>query len=224
MTHYDQHHALQSLTLGKPTPYRERYDPSLLQAVPRALNRDPLGLQATALPFHGTDIWTLYELYWLNEAGLPQVAIGEIALNATRANLIESKSFKLYLNSYNQTRFPSREAVRARLAEDLSRCAGGEVQVVLRALSELTGRPVLDFDGECIDDQPIRIDDYTFTNRWLDGRSRRDGGERNAGESFAEVQLSHHTSTGLGLGANTLSGRAYQPRGAAALFGLFPPA
>lgn len=183
MTHYDQHHALQSLTLGKPTPYRERYDPALLQAVPRALNRDPLGLQATALPFHGADIWTLYELSWLNDAGLPQVAIGEIALNATSANLIESKSFKLYLNSFNQTRFPSREAVRARLAEDLSRCAGGEVQVVLHALPELTGSPVLDFDGECIDDQPIRIDDYTFTNRWLEGAA--------GGPVVSETLMSH---------------------------------
>ncbi|WP_406703608.1 NADPH-dependent 7-cyano-7-deazaguanine reductase QueF [Sodalis sp.] len=169
MTHYDQHHALQSLTLGKPTPYRERYDPSLLQAVPRALNRDPLGLQAAALPFHGADIWTLYELSWLNDAGLPQVAIGEVALNATSVNLIESKSFKLYLNSFNQTRFPSREAVRDCLSEDLSRCADGEVAVTLRALNEFTGSPVLGFDGECIDDQPIRIDDYTFSNRWLEG-------------------------------------------------------
>lgn len=169
MTYYDQHHALQSLTLGKPTPYRERYDPSLLQAVPRALNRDPLGLQAAALPFHGADIWTLYELSWLNDAGLPQVAIGEVALNATSVNLIESKSFKLYLNSFNQTRFPSREAVRDRLAEDLSRCADGEVAVTLSALDEFTGSPVLGFDGKCIDYQPIRIDDYTFSNRWLEG-------------------------------------------------------
>ncbi|CAK8737670.1 NADPH-dependent 7-cyano-7-deazaguanine reductase [Sodalis praecaptivus] len=92
-----------------------------------------------------------------------------MALNATSVNLIESKSFKLYLNSFNQTRFPSREAVRDRLAEDLSRCADGEVTVTLRALDEFTASPVLGFDGECIDDQPIRIDDYTFSNRWLEG-------------------------------------------------------
>ncbi|BAE75225.1 NADPH-dependent 7-cyano-7-deazaguanine reductase [Sodalis glossinidius str. 'morsitans'] len=183
MTNYDQHHALQSLTLGKPTPYRERYDPSLLQAVPRALNRDLLGLQATALPFHGADIWTLYELSWLNDAGIPQVAIGEIALNATSTNLIESKSFKLYLNSLNQTSFPSREAVRVRLAEDLSRCADGEVQVVLRALSDFTSSPLLDFDGECIDDQPIHIDDYTFTNRYLEGAA--------GGSVVSETLVSH---------------------------------
>lgn len=169
MTHYDQHYALHSLTLGKTTPYREHYDPSLLQAVPRALNRDPLRQQAAVPPFHGADIWTLYELSWLNDAGLPQVAIGEVALNATSANLIESKSFKLYLNSFNQTRFPSREAVRNRLSEDLTRCAVGWVAVTLRTLDEFTGSPVLDFDGECIDDQPIRIDDYTFSNRWLEG-------------------------------------------------------
>lgn len=112
MKHYD---SLKSLTPGKSTLYRERYDPALLQAVPRALNRDLLGLQMSSLPFHGTDIWTLYELSWLNGNGLPKVAIGEIALNATSENLIESKSFKLYLNSFNQTRFSSSTVVRETL-------------------------------------------------------------------------------------------------------------
>lgn len=66
MSSYENHQALDGLTLGKSTDYRDIYDPSLLQGVPRSLNRDPLGLKADSLPFHGTDIWTLYELSWLN--------------------------------------------------------------------------------------------------------------------------------------------------------------
>lgn len=66
MSSYENHQALDGLTLGKSTDYRDIYDPSLLQGVPRSLNRDPLGLKADSLPFHGADIWTLYELSWLN--------------------------------------------------------------------------------------------------------------------------------------------------------------
>ena len=62
MSSYDNHQALAGLTLGKSTDYRDTYDASLLQGVPRSLNRDPLGLHADNLPFHGADIWTLYEL------------------------------------------------------------------------------------------------------------------------------------------------------------------
>ena len=97
MSSYENHQALDGLTLGKSTDYRDNYDASLLQGVPRSLNRDPLGLTADNLPFHGADIWTLYELSWLNSQGLPQVAVGHVELDYTSVNLIESKSFKLYL-------------------------------------------------------------------------------------------------------------------------------
>ena len=98
MSKYSDAKALAGLTLGKKTDYAKQYDPSLLQPVPRSLNRDDLHL-GDSLPFKGCDIWTLYELSWLNAKGLPQVAIGEVSIPATSANLIESKSFKLYLNS-----------------------------------------------------------------------------------------------------------------------------
>ena len=119
MSSYDNHQALAGLTLGKSTDYRDTYDASLLQGVPRSLNRDPLGLHADNLPFHGADIWTLYELSWLNGKGLPQVAVGHVELPDTTVNLVESKSFKLYLNSFNQTRFADWQAVEATLARDL---------------------------------------------------------------------------------------------------------
>ncbi|EOW6770011.1 NADPH-dependent 7-cyano-7-deazaguanine reductase QueF [Cronobacter muytjensii] len=162
MTSYENHQALDGLTLGKSTDYRDIYDASLLQPVPRSLNRDPLGLRADALPFYGADIWTMYELSWLNQNGLPQVAIGQAEINAASVNLVESKSFKLYLNSFNQTRFASIDDVRETLERDLRACAQGDVSVTLRRLDEVEGEPVARFEGECIDNQDLIITDYEF--------------------------------------------------------------
>ncbi|MBJ6903627.1 NADPH-dependent 7-cyano-7-deazaguanine reductase QueF, partial [Vibrio cholerae] len=88
-----------------------------------------------------------------NQKGLPQVAIGEVSIPATSANLIESKSFKLYLNSYNQTRFASWDEVQTRLVHDLSACAGETVTVKVKPLSDYTAEPIVTMQGECIDDQ-----------------------------------------------------------------------
>ncbi|MCG8707235.1 NADPH-dependent 7-cyano-7-deazaguanine reductase QueF [Brenneria sp. 4F2] len=167
MSDYDKHQALNNLTLGKATPYHDRYDAGLLQPVPRSLNREPLGIFPQDLPFHGQDIWTLYELSWLNKNGVPQVAVGEMHLDAASLNLVESKSFKLYLNSFNQTIFDSWDKVRATLINDLRQCAQGQVDVRLFKLSELEGQPIAGFDGECIDEQNIVIDNYEFNADYL---------------------------------------------------------
>ena len=164
MSSYENHRALDGLTLGKSTDYRDNYDASLLQGVPRSLNRDPLDLKADNLPFHGADIWTLYELSWLNANGLPQVAVGHVELDYTSVNLIESKSFKLYLNSFNQTRFDSWET----LENDLRACAQGDVSVALYRLDELEGQPIAHFNGTCIDNQDIVIDNYQFSTEYLE--------------------------------------------------------
>ncbi len=169
MSSYQDHKALAELTLGKPTAYCDHYDVTLLQAVPRSMNREHLGLYPDNLPFHGADIWTLYELSWLNSKGLPQVAIGEISLNADSVNLIESKSFKLYLNSFNQTAFTDWESVRTTLQQDLSGCAQGEVSVTLYRLDEMTHQPIANFSGECLDEQDICIDSYEFNADYLQG-------------------------------------------------------
>jgi len=161
MSKYSDAKELAGLTLGQKTEYSNQYDPSLLQPVPRSLNRDDLDLGDT-LPFQGCDIWTLYELSWLNEKGLPQVAIGEVSIPATSANLIESKSFKLYLNSFNQTRFASWDEVERALVKDLSHCAGEEVSVTIRSVVDYTDSVVVTMDGDCIDDQDIEITSYDF--------------------------------------------------------------
>lgn len=164
--------ALQGLSLGQQSAYISQYTPSLLQPVPRSLNRDDLGLGET-LPFQGCDVWTLYELSWLNAKGKPVVALGEVAVPATSPNLIESKSFKLYLNSFNQTRCDSLAAVQARLAKDLSACAGAEVSVTLFPLDQAPHQIAL-LPGECIDEQDIEIDGYEFDQTLLQGAAEAD--------------------------------------------------
>jgi 7-cyano-7-deazaguanine reductase len=163
---YENNPLLANLTLGQKTDYVAEYCPELLQPVPRQLNRDALNL-ANTLPFHGEDLWTLYELSWLNNKGKPVVAIGEVRIDAGSVNLIESKSFKLYLNSFNQTRFADLTTVRHTLEQDLSQCAQGTVKVTLYPLSE-AAHHIHTFPGECIDDLDIVIDDYHFSSDWLE--------------------------------------------------------
>ncbi|MBI6543235.1 NADPH-dependent 7-cyano-7-deazaguanine reductase QueF [Proteus vulgaris] len=167
MSLYQGDKSLEALSLGKETQYHDQYDAGLLQGVPRSLNRDSLSLTAENLPFHGGDIWTMYELSWLNSKGLPQVAIGHVELDATTENLIESKSFKLYLNSFNQTRFESWDIVEKTLLKDLTTCAKGKVNITIYPLSHFTSQPIVDFAGECIDEQDIEIDNYQFDAQWL---------------------------------------------------------
>ncbi|GAA3536282.1 NADPH-dependent 7-cyano-7-deazaguanine reductase QueF [Zobellella aerophila] len=156
---YQHSKALADLPLGKQSGYVCEYDASLLQPVPRSLNRDDLGLDAEALPFHGEDLWGLYELSWLNPKGKPIVAMGEVRVPATSTNLIESKSFKLYLNSFNQSRFADLEEVEEILTRDLSICAQGQVKVTL---FELHSAPAQfgDLPGDCIDDLDIEVNQY----------------------------------------------------------------
>ncbi|MGF1738938.1 NADPH-dependent 7-cyano-7-deazaguanine reductase QueF [Photobacterium satsumensis] len=182
MSKYQDAKELAGLTLGQGTEYKDQYDASLLQPVPRSLNRDDLALGET-LPFTGYDIWTLYELSWLNSKGLPQVAIGEVRLPATSPNLIESKSFKLYLNSFNQTKFASWQEVADILQKDLTQCAGEDVDVTIQPISDFDDQPIANFFGECIDDQDIEITDYEFDPSYLEGAVSE--------ESVTEILHSH---------------------------------
>ena len=144
--------------LGKPTQYVDHYDASLLFPIPRSQQRDSLSWPK---PFQGVDVWHAYELSWLNEKGKPQVAIGEFRVPADSPNLIESKSFKLYCNSFNQSRFDSRAQVAEIMMQDLSKAAGDKVQVTLRHPSEYDGAVLQTLPGLCIDDQDIAIEHYT---------------------------------------------------------------
>lgn len=178
-----QDKTLSALKLGQKTEYKSQYDASLLQPVPRRLNREGLGIVETQ-PFNqGADVWTCYELSWLNLNGLPQVAIADIVIDFKSENLIESKSFKLYLNSFNQTKFASIEEVEQTLTRDLSQCASGQVLVKIHKLSCYTNQPIVNFAGESIDEQDIQIDSYEFSNQYLENVAE--------GEMVEETLVSH---------------------------------
>jgi len=149
---------LDESALGKATAYRDRYDPAVLLPLPRADQRTQLGL-ATRLPFHGVDIWNAYELSWLGQRGQPRVAMAEFRVPATSPNLIESKSFKLYLNGFAQERVGEQATLMAILARDLSAAAGAEVAVTLHA-ADAPGAPAGTLAGLSLDDQDLAIDCY----------------------------------------------------------------
>lgn len=150
--------SLGALPLGKPVDYPDTYSPNLLEAVPRSLNRTPLGINSD-LPFHGEDIWNAYEFSWLNPKGKPVAALLECSVPATTPNIIESKSFKLYLNSFNEDKFTSAQRVHELLEKDLSHTAGGKVSVEINILGE-EQLPVAQLAGECIDDLDVEINSY----------------------------------------------------------------
>lgn len=157
MTSTDISH-LEQLALGKQVDYASEYQPDLLQGVARQLNRQHLPY--TQLPFSGCDIWTGYELSWLNPKGKPQVAILECRVPADSPNIIESKSFKLYLNSFNQSHFKHIQTVQTLLQKDLSTCANARVNVTLYTPAQFAQLQMQEVSGNCIDDIDVEIQHY----------------------------------------------------------------
>ena len=154
--------------LGKASAYADRYDASLLFPIARATKREELGLKAHApSPFFGADMWTAFELSWLNLRGKPQVALAHFTIPCESPNIIESKSFKLYLNSFNNSQFPDAEAVLAHLRADINEAVwrGTTVQssVGVRLIGpELFDRePIYELDGLNLDRLDIECNRYT---------------------------------------------------------------
>jgi 7-cyano-7-deazaguanine reductase len=152
--------------LGKPVRYADQYDASLLYPIARSPKREEIGI-AGAPPFFGADLWTAFELSWLNRRGKPQIAIAHFTVPCETPNIIESKSLKLYLGSYNATVFRSADEVRDRLRADLSevlwRGAPAQSSVGARLLlPEVFDRePVHELDGLSLDRLDIECDRYT---------------------------------------------------------------
>ncbi|MGE6193094.1 NADPH-dependent 7-cyano-7-deazaguanine reductase QueF [Stutzerimonas stutzeri] len=153
-------HPAEHSPLGKSSDYVATYSPHLLFPIPRAPKWAELGLTAETLPYQGVDLWNCYELSWLLPSGKPVVAIGEFEIPADSPNIIESKSFKLYLNSLNQSVFASREALSKVMVDDLSAAAGKPVGVRLRTLDEVAAEGVAALPGRCIDDLDVTIEHY----------------------------------------------------------------
>lgn len=154
------HPAAEHSPLGKSSEYIATYTPSLLFPIPRAAKWAELGLTAETLPYQGVDFWNCFELSWLLPSGKPVVAIGEFTIPADSPNIIESKSFKLYLNSLNQTPFPDRASLVATLQADLSAAAGKPVGVRIRSLSDVETEGVAALPGVCIDELDVSINSY----------------------------------------------------------------
>ncbi len=169
MANYQNATELSKLTLGKSTQYCSEYTADLLQGVPRSLNRDDLALNQSDLPFVGEDVWYGYELSWLNEKGKPVVAVAEFRFACTSENIVESKSFKLYLNSFNQTRFTSVKEVEQVLTKDLSKIAGSEARVNLFGVDHCPALEIAKNTDNCfcIDGEDISIDNYHYDPQLL---------------------------------------------------------
>ena len=159
----------QQSQLGKPTPYVDEYDASLLFPIAREDKRVEIGIHGVA-PFFGADMWTAFELSWLNPRGKPQVAIAHFTVPCETRNIIESKSLKLYLNSFNNTKFASADEVKARLRTDLSEAvwhdpastiAPASIGVTLISTEQFDQEPVHELDGLSLDRLDIDCSRYT---------------------------------------------------------------
>ena len=152
--------------LGHATQYVDQYDASLLFPIPRVAQREKLGI-SQRLPFLGADLWTAFELSWLNARGKPQVALVHITVPCESVNIIESKSLKLYLGSFSNTRFGDAAEVQARLRADLTDAAwrGGVMQssvgVKLVPAELFDQEPIHDLDGLSLDRLDLDCDAYT---------------------------------------------------------------
>lgn len=150
---------LSKAPLGKKSSYIDQYDAQLLFAIARQAKRDEIGI-STSCPFSGQDIWNAYELSWLNPKGKPVVATAVITVPCETPNICESKSLKLYLNSFNQTAFNSIEQVRQTLIADLSATTGGDVCVELILPQQFCQQHIQELPGDCLDDLDIDIHQY----------------------------------------------------------------
>lgn len=145
--------------LGKPATYTEQYDPTLLFPIARAAAREAIGIGAQ-LPFFGTDIWNAYELSWLTPRGKPQIAVARFFIPADSPNIVESKSFKLYLGSFAQTPFESIEAVRDTIKRDVAAACGASVSVRLDPPAAFAKLQFEEFEGLSLDRLDLDADVY----------------------------------------------------------------
>lgn len=148
------------IPLGKDTPYVDTYTPSLLRSIERAPARENAGV-VDPLPFHGEDLWTCYELSWLNAKGRPDAAVVALRVPCTSPCIVESKSLKLYLTSFAQTHFTSRAEVQSALESDLAIAFRAPILVTLYDVAHPASGSS-QFPGRCIDHLDIEVEEYTL--------------------------------------------------------------
>lgn len=154
--------------LGKKSTYDLTYNPERLFPIPRAGKRQEIGISATSVPFFGFDYWNHYEVSWLNMKGKPVVALAEIVYDCHSPKLIESKSLKLYFNSFNNSRFDEVKTLEQIVKRDLEHCVEAEVFVAIHPLDQYKQMPIQGaFDGECIDMLDVECSVYLVEPSFL---------------------------------------------------------
>lgn len=149
-------------TLGQKTQYKSTYDPSLIFPIKRAIKRDEIGIPKSKLPFKGVDIWNAYEVSWLSLTGMPQVAVMVLEVPADSTFIVESKSLKLYLNSFNQTRFKTKTEVLNKIKNDLSKKLNTKVKVRLCGPGQNIYSPFNINKFKCIDTNSLKDLSYSY--------------------------------------------------------------
>ena len=153
--------------LGKKSTYASQYDPEQLFPIPRKLNRDKIGLPEK-LPFFGWDVWNHYEVSWLDNNGKPVVAVAEIVYGCESEHIIESKSMKLYFNSFNNTKINDVKALEALITEDIASRIHAPVSIKITLLRDFNNETLFSgFKAICIDDLPITCDEYMLNPAFL---------------------------------------------------------
>lgn len=157
-----------NLPLGQQLLASSEYDPEQLRSVSRKIGRKNIGISDnSSLPFMGEDVWNCWELSWLNSQGKPAIAVAEIRVPAGTSNMVESKSLKLYLNSFSMTRVGSADSLREIIARDIGRIVEEHVSVQL-ILPEAFGKlRIIEPEGICIDRQKIMITEFSINPNLL---------------------------------------------------------
>lgn len=154
--------------LGKKSEYSTTYNPNLLYPIPRTEKRREIGVDPQHLPFHGFDCWNHYEVSWLNEKGKPMVALAEIIYDCTSSNIIESKSLKLYFNSFNNSKIKNYAELENIIQKDLSERINAEVWVKIHSLLDCRHATVYHtMDGECLDELDVECSIYMVEPTFL---------------------------------------------------------
>ncbi|MBX3725221.1 MAG: NADPH-dependent 7-cyano-7-deazaguanine reductase QueF [Xanthomonadales bacterium] len=144
-------------SLGLPVDYPTRVDAGLLFPIERERQRRELFAESQPLPFHGADLWTAWELSWLDRRGRPRVAVARIEVPAGSPAICESKSLKLYLNGYAHERFDDADEVRVRIETDLIAVCGAPVRVELVVGDAIESLQVAALPGRSLDGLEIDI-------------------------------------------------------------------
>jgi 7-cyano-7-deazaguanine reductase len=173
--------------LGKTTDYPQHYSPEQLFGIARAENRILLGLDS-ALPFRGVDIWNAWELTWLDDQGLPQVACVEIRIPADSPNIVESKSLKLYLGSFAMSHFAAEDDVAKAIRNDIGACVGTSIEIRLTRPDKLAGSNIESLDGDCLDVQQTSCDTWHVDAGLLRLDARSDKSSEDTSDNNSSTQ------------------------------------